>query len=167
MSYRRKRGWVVLLLGCFTLALRAEPPAQEELKMTQREKEVLELVNAERKKKDLPPLKPNPLLLKVARAHSANMAKQGKMEHKLDGKTPFQRILAGGYDYKYAGENIAEADKDYKTKVILKDWMDSEKHRKNILYPKFTETGIGVIEGKKDLLYYTQVFGTLLPPKSK
>jgi len=163
MSYLRCLAAV--LLGYFALAAEADPPARQEFKMTPREKEVVELTNLERKKKDLPPLKPNPLLFKIARDHSANMARQGKMEHVLDGKTPFKRILEGGYDYKYAAENIAEADQDYAAKVIVKDWMDSEKHRKNILYPEFREIGVGIIPGKKDLLYYTQVFGTLLPPK--
>jgi uncharacterized protein YkwD len=142
------------------LAVQADPPAQPEFKMTPREKAVVELTNLERKKEKLPPLKPNPLLFKIARQHSANMAKQGKMEHVLDGKTPFQRILKGGYEYRYAGENIAEADKDYSAKEIVEDWMKSEKHRKNIMNPKFTEIGVGIIPGKKDLLYYTQVFGT-------
>jgi uncharacterized protein YkwD len=147
-----------LLAGC-ALSVQADPPAAEEFKMTPREKEVVDLTNLERKKKDLPPLKPSPLLFKIARDHSANMAKQGKMEHILDKKTPFQRILAAGYDYMYAGENIAEADKDYTGKDIVKDWMESEKHRKNIMYPEFTEIGVGIIPGKKNLLYYTQVFG--------
>jgi uncharacterized protein YkwD len=163
MSFARCLG--VFLLAYCALSVQADPPAEEEFKMTPREKEVVDLTNLERKKKDLPPLKPNPLLFKIARAHSANMAKQGKMEHILDDKTPFQRILGAGYDYRYAAENIAEADRDYTGKDIMKDWMASEKHRKNIMYPKFTEIGVGIIPGKKNLLYYTQVFGTPLSPK--
>jgi uncharacterized protein YkwD len=196
---RYVRCLAAFLLGCCALSVQADPPAQEEFKMTPREKEVVDLTNLERKKKDLPPLKPNPLLYKIARDHSANMAKQRQMKHVLGDtapdilaarmvglpslpfgsgsfmavyalvsgrtKTPFQRILAAGYDYRYAGENIAEADRDFAAKVIVKDWMESENHRKNILYPKFTEIGVGIIPGKKDLLYYTQVFGTPLRPK--
>ena len=59
---------------------------------------------------ELPPLKPSALLFKVAQAHSENMAKQGKMEHDLDGKTPFQRLQAAGNKYSRAHENIAKGD---------------------------------------------------------
>jgi uncharacterized protein YkwD len=197
MSHLRCLG--AFLLSCCVLSVQADPPEREEFKMTAREKEVVDLTNLQRKKKGLPPLKPNPLLFKIARDHSANMAKQRQMKHILGDtapdilaartvgllnspfgsgsfmaayalvsertKTPFQRILAAGYDYRYAAENIAEADKDYTGKDIMKDWMDSEHHRKNIMYPKFTEIGVGIIPGKKNLLYYTQVFGTPLRPK--
>jgi uncharacterized protein YkwD len=156
---------VVSVLGCCALVIRADPPAKQEFKMTVREKEVFDLINRERKKKDLPALTANPLLFKVARAHSANMAKQGKLKHELDGKIHRHRLLEAGYDYERAGENIAYGDKDYATKVIVKDWMDSKNHRDNILFPEYTETGIGVIAAKNDLLYYTQVFGKPFPPK--
>jgi uncharacterized protein YkwD len=158
MSHLRCLG-AALLAGC-ALSLYADPPAPEELKMTAREKRIVELTNLERKKKDLKPLKPSALLFKVARDHSRNMAKQGKMEHVLDGKTPFQRLLAAGYDYRYAAENIGEGTDNVTAAEIMEEWMKSKKHRENILYPKLTEIGVGVIAGKKDLLYYTQVFGT-------
>src|SRR4051794_17245954 len=76
------------------------------------EKEVLKLINKERAKEELPALKPSAALNKVARAHSANMAKQGKMEHELDGQSPFDRIKSSGYKYRFAGENIAFGDED-------------------------------------------------------
>ena len=55
------------------------------------------MTNKARAKEKLPPLKLNSVLTKVARAHSANMAKQEKMEHELDGKNPSQRIKEAGY----------------------------------------------------------------------
>src|SRR5262245_36141646 len=73
---------------------------------TAEEKKILTLTNAERKKQDLPALEINPLLSKIARAHSANMAKQEKMAHDLDGKTPYQRLTDAGYAYGRAGENV-------------------------------------------------------------
>jgi uncharacterized protein YkwD len=123
------------------------------------EMKILELTNAERKLKDLPPLKPNPLLFKVAQAHSENMAKQGKMEHKLDGKTPLQRLKAAGYPYNMAFENIGAGDPDVPLEDLMKAWMDSKGHRDNILTNVCTEIGLGVAKDKNWQVYYTQLFG--------
>jgi uncharacterized protein YkwD len=149
-----RSSFVFLCLGlCF--ASRAGEPAKFE--MTKEEQKLVELTNAERKKKDLPVLKPSPLLIKVARAHSANMAKQGKMAHELDGKNPFQRLKEAGYTYFFAGENVAAGLDELDE--VMKGWMESEPHRKNILSEKFTEIGVGVARDKKGEPYFTQVFG--------
>jgi uncharacterized protein YkwD len=148
-----------MLLAAMTgLAVTAGSPDKTAFRMTAAEKKLLDLTNQERTKKELPPLKPNPFLFKAARAHSANMAKQGKMEHVLDGKTPFQRIKATGYQYYFAGENIAFGDNIPVTRVV-KAWMESPAHRDNILHKKFTEIGLGIIPDSKGVLWYTQVFG--------
>src|SRR5213078_4663827 len=68
---------VALLAGGALYAARAGPAggAREKgkVKLTADEEKVLELTNEQRKRKKLPPLKLNPLLVKVARQHSANM----------------------------------------------------------------------------------------------
>jgi|SRR5271165_623070 len=122
------------------------------------EKTILELTNVERKKQDLPPLKPNALLFKVAQAHSENMAKQGKMEHELDGQTPGQRLKAAGYAFARAHENIAAADAGISLEQLMKAWMDSKGHRENILNPQCTEIGLGRATDKEGKTFYTQVF---------
>lgn len=136
------------------LTIQAE---DEKFSLTKEEKKLLELTNKERAKENLPPLKPNPQLFIAARKHSANMAKQSKMEHVLDGKTPFDRIKSTGYKYLLAGENIAYAN--YSIKEVVEGWMDSKPHRKNIMEPKFSEIGLGAVENKEGITYYTQVFG--------
>src|SRR5947209_5219858 len=156
---------LVVILSASFCAAQTNQPAQDEFKMSAKEKKLLELTNAERKKKDLPPLSTNPLLFKIARAHSTNMAKQGKMEHVLDDKTPFQRALDAGYNYEYTGENIAEFDESFPVQVLMKEWMNSEHHRDNILNKNFTESGLGIARGKKGMVYYTQVFGKPMPAR--
>lgn len=157
-------------LSCLILVLFAVPVAwpadreKSEPKPTEDEAELLKLINKEREAKELPPLRLNPTLLKVARAHSANMARQEKMEHVLDGKNPSQRVLAAGYDYRYIGENIAVSD-GAPLADILKGWMNSRHHRDNILNKNFRETGLAIARNKKGDYYYTQVFGTPLPPE--
>jgi uncharacterized protein YkwD len=117
------------------------------------------MTNDARAKEKLPPLKPNPVLFRIARLHSANMAKQGEMNHVLDGKNPAQRTLAGGYDYAKVAENIAESN-GAPLKDIMEGWMNSKIHRDNILKAGFEEGGLGVARNDKGNVYYTQLFGT-------
>src|SRR4051794_30665888 len=111
-------------------------------------RKILELTNAERKLKDLAPLKVNALLFKVAQAHSENMAKQGKMDHKLDGMTPLQRLRAAGYPYAKAYENIGAGDPQVPMEDLVKAWMESKGHRDNILNTICTEIGLGIARDK-------------------
>jgi uncharacterized protein YkwD len=152
--------WFLALLVVAAPFLPAEDKKEvPKFAMTKDEQTLLELLNTERVKKELPPLQPNPLLFKVARAHSANMAKQEKMEHVLDGKNPGQRVLAAGYDYGKAAENIAVSEGARPPlRVIVKGWMESKIHRDNLLDDKVTETGLGIAKNDKGEIYYTQVF---------
>jgi uncharacterized protein YkwD len=152
---------VVLLTGV-AWAQDQAPRHKDEpaVKLSTDEQKVLDLTNEARKKKDLPPLKPNPTLMKVARAHSADMAKQQKMEHELSGKNPADRAKAAGYDYRALGENIAEAPRQMAVEKVFDLWMNSPHHRDNILSRKFEEIGVGLATDDKGQVYYTQEFGT-------
>ena len=127
--------------------------------MTKKERKLLDLVNKERTKADLPALQPHPLLFKAARDHAANMAKQRKMEHNLDGKRPAQRVEDAGYDWGKVAENLITADQtDVALETIVKGWMDSKIHRENILLKDVNETGLGIATNAKDEIYFAQVF---------
>jgi uncharacterized protein YkwD len=131
---------------------KAEPTATE--------KAIVELINMERAKQKLPPLKINSILTKVARDHSQNMAKTGMLEHILDGKKPTDRVKASGYRPALCGENIAVSEGAYTSADVVQGWMDSKLHRENILMSRFTETGLGIFTNAKGETYYTQVFAT-------
>src|SRR5437764_15124430 len=100
---------VLLAVGLVAFGDDAKPKAEPKLEMSKEEKAILELTNKERAKEKLPPLEPNELLFKAARGHSANMAKQGELDHVLDGKNPGKRVDDVGYDWLTVGENIAQA----------------------------------------------------------
>jgi uncharacterized protein YkwD len=136
----------------------AEPGAKEKFRLSLEEQRLLDLTNAERKQKDLPPVVPHPLLFKVARAHAANMARLDKMEHNLDGKIPRERVTDSGYRWRYTGENLAYAEVGIELEEVMKGWMESKKHRDNILSPRYTEIGLGLARNEQGLVYYTQVF---------
>jgi uncharacterized protein YkwD len=151
-----------LALACglgilFSLA-QAGDGKKKPFEQTPDELKVFELINLERKKKDLPLLKINPALSKIARGHSENMARQGKMEHNLDNKTPFDRMRAAGYKFAKGGENIAEGDEIATLPMIVKAWMESPGHRDNILLAEFSETGVGLARDKDGKMFYTQLF---------
>jgi uncharacterized protein YkwD len=137
--------------------------AEDGFRMTADEKALLEMTNAERAKEKLPPLKPNPLLFKVARLHSENMAKKGEMNHVLDGKNPQQRTEAGGYVWRRVAENIAKSENFARgdglpLKEIVEGWMNSKIHRDNILRNNVEEIGLGIARTDKGEVYYTQLF---------
>src|SRR5262245_13391094 len=100
----------------------------DKLLLSNDEQAVVDMTNAERAKQKLPALKPNPVLFRVAREHSANMAKKGELKHELDGKTPGDRFRDAGYSYRQSGENIA-----FGTRLApagaMKFWMQSEGHK--------------------------------------
>jgi len=161
LSLRLLSGMGLCLLGALLAANATEPSARETFHLSKTEQRLLDLTNGERKQNDLPPLVPNRVLFKVARAHAANMARQDKLAHDLDGKSPRQRVTEAGYPWHFTGENIAYGEVDLED--IVKGWMDSPKHRANILNPKYTEIGFGVARSEQGLDYYTQIFGTPKP----
>ena len=138
------------------LVLALAPPAADELKLSADEKALVELTNAERAKADLPALRPSRKLFEAARGHAANMAKQDKLEHDLDGKTAADRVSAAGYTFARAGENIGWNARTPKDAVA--GWMESPPHRGNILTREFTEVGVGTARNEKGEPYWVQVF---------
>jgi uncharacterized protein YkwD len=154
-------GWILgmlfVLAGPFLAADEKKQPAKFE--MTKDEKALLDLLNAERAKEKLPALRPNPLLFQAARTHAANMAKQRKMEHELDGKKPSDRVSATGYNWGRISENLAISENGVAPLTeIVKCWMESKTHRENLLDKGVSETGLGIARNDKDETYYAQVF---------
>ncbi len=156
---RRYLPGLLLLVAALVAADSKERDANAPL--TADEQKIVELTNKAREEKMLPPLTVNPTLTAAARAHSANMAKQGQMSHVLDGKNPAQRVKAAGYRYSRTGENIAMGE-NVSLARIFQGWMDSKGHRENILKPEYREIGVGIARNDKGEIYYTQVFGTPL-----
>jgi uncharacterized protein (TIGR03000 family) len=145
-------------------AIRVAPKKDVEAKakpkdsgLSQREQELLDLTNRERKKAGLEALQHNAKLAQAARSHSENMARQQKLDHVLDDKSPDDRIRATGYRGFNWGENIAFGMPTPAGAIEV--WMNSKGHRANILSEGFTELGIGIAVDSRGVPYYTQVFG--------
>jgi uncharacterized protein YkwD len=125
---------------------------------TPQEIELLALTNKERTHKGLQPLKMNANLVHVARDHSASMARRHHLSHTVKGKSFAYRIKKANYPLAKAGENIARSKRSFPHVIRL--WMKSPGHRKNILNPHFKEIGIGIATTSSGDRYFTQVFGT-------
>jgi len=109
------------------------------------EARMLELVNKERIKAGLKPLKADPELVPVARAHSKDMFSRGYFAHKSpEGKDPFDRMKKAGVMFQAAGENLALAQT---VEIAHTNLMNSPGHRANILNPSFGRVGIGILDG--------------------
>ncbi|WP_082892743.1 SafA/ExsA family spore coat assembly protein [Rossellomorea aquimaris] len=119
--------------------------------------EVVKLVNQERAKTGLSPLKENWELSRVARYKSEDMAAKNYFSHTSPTYgSPFQMIKDFGISYRAAGENIAAGQKT--PAEVVKAWMNSEGHRKNIMSNTFTEIGVGYVKGGSYGHYWTQMF---------
>lgn len=124
--------------------------------LTADEKKLIKLVNAERKKVDLPPLKANEKLMKAARGHSANMAAKGQLDHTLDEKGPGERLKDVRYASTGWGENIAAGQRT--PAEAMESWMNSEGHRANLLGKDYREIGVALAKADDGTIYWTQVF---------
>ncbi len=62
-----------------------------------------------------------------------------------DGRTPFIWLAPHGYDYRYAGENLACGFET--AELLVQSWMESPGHRANILSTDFDDCGIAIIDG--------------------
>lgn len=132
------------------------------------EQEVLRLVNVERARRGLSPVRLDGQLTAAARLESAAMAQSSThvgaaaaLSHvQLGSTTPTleTRLDAVGYDqYRAAGENIAYG---YRTPAqVVQGWMNSPAHRANILNPTYTSSGVAMAYGANGTIFWTQTFG--------
>ena len=127
-------------------------------------KQVLKLTNDFRKENGLKPLKWDPELAQAAQDHSENMGKQDFFDHTgKDGSKPWDRTAAAGDDNNRIGENIAAGQRT--PEDVVKGWIKSPGHRRNMLDPNYQYLGVGFHEqnpdkGSKNYQYYwTQDFG--------
>jgi len=109
------------------------------------------------------PLRTQLQLAKAAQRHSHAMAKERFFDHKgTRGDTPKSRIDDSGYQGRAWGENIAAGQRSPES--VVRAWMKSPGHCRNILNPLFHELGVSFIfEARSPYkTYWVQAFGTPL-----
>ena len=117
--------------------------------------------NASRQSENVTPLKENPLLDAAAQMKAEDMASKGYFAHvSPQGLTPWYWMGQVGYNYTYAGENLAINFSD--SEDVIKAWLNSPAHRENLLSQHFTEIGIATARGTyegQDTIFIVQMFG--------
>jgi uncharacterized protein YkwD len=127
------------------------------------EQQLLVLINQERVKAGVEPLKLDERLTHAARKHSQLMIERDSLVHQLLGEDPLvMRLSAEGVRCDHDGENIALNGDVASAHVAL---MDSPGHRANILATHFNSVGIGVVR-TGDLVYVTEDFAHVMPSLS-
>lgn len=122
------------------------------------------LTNDARAANNVSPLTSDPLLDKAAQLAANDMAAKGYFAHvSPDGKTPWYWLNQVGYQYSYAGENLAVNFSD--SQDLQTAWMNSPTHFANIVKPEYTRIGFGTATGVyegKDTTFVVEFFAT--PP---
>lgn len=110
------------------------------------ENTIVDLTNINRQENNSKPLNQNPLLMQAAKLKAEDMAKKSYFSHTSpDGLGPQDWLKKAGYNFQYAGENLAVHFSD--SDAVEKAWMQSSGHRANIINPLFTEIGIATATG--------------------
>jgi hypothetical protein len=119
------------------------------------------LANTDRGQNNLHELTVSPVLQKAAQLKADDMAAKGYFAHNSpEGLTPWHWFNEAGYNFAFAGENLAVYFSD--SAELEKAWMNSPLHRANILNSYFTEIGIATAKGTyqgKETVYVVQEFG--------
>jgi uncharacterized protein YkwD len=109
------------------------------------------LLNQERARRGVAPLRYNARLEAAAQAHSDDMVARRFFEHHTpEGLEPYARMAAAGYPATnaFTGENIAWGEgAESAPAEIVDTWMHSPPHRRAILHPQYSEVGVGVAFG--------------------
>jgi hypothetical protein len=117
--------------------------------------------NSSRQSENLSLLKENSLLDAAAKMKAEDMASKGYFAHiSPEGLAPWHWMKQTGYNYTYAGENLAINFSD--SEDVIKAWLNSPAHRENLFSRHFTEIGIATARGTyegRETIFVVQMFG--------
>lgn len=153
---------IVVVLAIMVGILLLAAPALASVELNSYEKQLVNLINKERARRDLPKLRIHSRLVNAARGHSAEMGEAKYFDHdSADGERWSSRVVRYGYRFAKAGENIFYGANLYSSPYVVmygddmkagaKDrqvfgWMDSKDHRAVILTKAFRDIGIGAVK---------------------
>jgi uncharacterized protein YkwD len=114
------------------------------------------LVNKYRQSKNLPPLEIDPAISAIAKKHSEEMARVGKMSH--DGFNERTDSVSQTIVFRSAAENVAyNMGYGQPDLVAVQGWIESPGHQRNMV-GRYDLTGIGVVKSAKGEYFFTQIF---------
>lgn len=132
---------------------------------------IVKQTNEFRRSEDLEAVEGDAQLAETAGYFADYMAKTDRYGHTADGSRPSGRATRFGYEYCLISENIAYqySSQGFATEELamrfVTGWKESPGHRKNMLEPAVTQTGVAVAQSSNTGYWYAvQMFGR---PKSK
>jgi uncharacterized protein YkwD len=144
-----------VLLAVITLAISLPAYAARE---TLTVEQVLEQANIDRSLHGLPSLTLDQTLNLAAFAKAEDMLARNYFAHvSPEGVKPWHWFKVLGYDYSFAGENLAIGFDE--ASDLEESWMNSPKHRDNLLSSDYTDMGVAIVykNGQKMVV---QLFGS-------
>lgn len=160
MSTRRR---LVLLLCLGAAAVHAQPARPQ---LSEASRLIVDETNAFRRAHGAGNTVSQPQLADAALEFARFMARTDRYSHEADGKTPVQRSTAHGYRHCVVLENIAfvQSSAGFRTgelaQRLVAGWQQSPGHRKNMLDPAVTETGVAIAQSPRSNRFYAvQMFG--------
>lgn len=156
--FKKPKNWFIklIIIGLLVVLLPIYAYATDVDQVT-----LVNLTNRARVFYGLTPLSLDPALTDAAYTKAQDMLNQGYFDHTSPtGVKPWDYILNSDYDFELAGENLAM---DFETsKEIHYAWIQSPKHRTNILNPNFKDIGIATVKGSfenRQTYMVVQMFG--------
>lgn len=153
---------VLLLVGSFALN-HVQLPSTDILGLSSsiNPQELLALTNQKRQDRGLAPLILDSQLSQAAVGKAGNMLANNYWAHiGPDGTTPWVFIKGSGYEYTFAGENLARG---FTTSGdVINAWMDSPTHRDNMLSPNYSDIGFAIVSGNltgEETVLVVEMFG--------
>jgi|GEM_PF-678587 len=132
--------------------------------LEQQRQEILALVQAVREQAGGADFALAERLQNSAQAKSADMARNEYFSHTgSDGRGLRYWLEQAGYNFRFAGENLAVGFADAQS--VVNAWVKSPLHYQNIIDSDFSETGLGLESGEyagKESVFITQHFGSPL-----
>jgi len=148
--------------GLLVTPLRQSQPGVLGISYSISTSDLLSLTNQQRVANGLTPLIMNDQLTNAAQMKSTDMFAKDYWAHFApDGTSPWYWFLKAGYQYNYAGENLARG---FTTPPdVVNAWMNSPEHRANMLSSNYNDVGFAVQEGTltgEETVLVVQEFGS-------
>jgi hypothetical protein len=122
---------------------------------------LFELTNRRREEVGLSPLVLNDELVAASQMKAQDMFQKDYWAHNSpEGTTPWVWVKGSGYDYLYAGENLARGFTT--SDAVVQAWMDSPGHRENLLSSNYEDIGFAIQDGTltgDNTILVVQMFG--------
>ena len=123
--------------------------------------DLISLINQKRLSLSVLPLIESQKLDQAALLKAQDMLAKDYFSHQSpSGVTPWYWFSKAGYNYKYAGENLAIGFLN--SEDVYRAWINSASHKENIINPNYKEVGTAVLTGEfkgNDVTVIVQLFG--------